>query len=79
MTEMSRDSRRAVEAAKVLLDGRDPVTDFASVLITLDHLVATVLLVTMGNDHRKAVGMLNEGLVPNVEERIALYAAGGNR
>jgi hypothetical protein len=72
---MSRDSQRAIAAAKVILDGRDPATDGASILVTLDHLVATVLLVTQGLDHRKAVGMLNEGLVPHVEDRIALHAA----
>lgn len=77
MTEMSRDARLAIDAAKVLIDGRDPVADFAKVLTTLDHLVATVLLVTMRQNPHLAVKMLNEGTVPHVEERIALYASKG--
>lgn len=77
MSQASRDTALAVEAGKILFDGRDPIADASAILVTLDHLVATVLLVTMGRDHRKAVAMLNEGLLPHVEERIALHAAGG--
>lgn len=74
MTSPSRDSHLAVAAAKMIIDGRDPVVDMSTVLITLDHVVATVLIAAMNRDPRKAVAMLNEGLVPHVEERIALYA-----
>ncbi|WP_370281586.1 hypothetical protein [Pseudooceanicola sp.] len=70
-----KDSYRALEAAKLILDGRDPVADRAQVLITLDHTIATLLLVTMENDPKKAVQMFNEGTVPHVEERIALFAS----
>ncbi|TNE43417.1 MAG: hypothetical protein EP341_11385 [Sphingomonadales bacterium] len=74
MTEASRDSQRAIEAAKLILDGRDPVKDRAQVLITLDHTIALLVLVAMENDPRKAVQMFNEGTVPHVEERIMLFA-----
>jgi hypothetical protein len=78
MTQASRDSQLAITAAKIIFDGRDPVANVSEILVTLDHLVATVLLVTMNLDHRKAVAMLNEGLVPGVEERLALHASKGS-
>ena len=74
MAEASRDTKRAIEAAKILIDSRDVATDFASILVTLDHLIA---LVSMNNNPRKAVGMLHEGTIPGVEERIALFASKG--
>ena len=73
MTEPQKDTQRAIAAAKLILDGRDPKD--SSVLVTLEGLVALVLLASMGNDHEKAAAMLNEGLVPGVEERIALAAS----
>lgn len=75
MTEASRDSQRAIEAAKLIIDGRDPIKDRAQVLITLDHTIALLVLVAMENDPRKAVQMFNEGTVPHVEERIMLFAS----
>ena len=75
MSQASRDSRLAIEAAKVILAGRDPVKDRAQVLITLDHTIATLLLVAMDRDPKKAVQMFNEGTVPHVEERIMLFAS----
>ena len=75
MTEASKDSQRALAAAKLILDGRDPVADRSQVLITLDHTIATLLLVAMGGDPKKAVAMFNEGTVPHVEERIMLFAS----
>ncbi len=75
MTEASKDTQRALAAAKALVDGRDLIADSSAILVTLDHLVATVLLATMGGDDRKAVGMLHEGVLPGVEERIALHAS----
>lgn len=71
----SRDSQLAVNAAKLILDGRDPVKDRARVLVTLDHVIATILLVAMDRDPKKAVQMFNEGTVPHVEERIMLFAS----
>lgn len=75
MKSPSRDSHLALEAAKLILDGRDPVKDRAQVLITLDHTIATLLLVAMERDPQKAVQMFNEGTVPHVEERIMLFAS----
>lgn len=68
------DSQRAILAAKAIFDGRDPVRDMSQILVTMDHVVATILLMTMSGDHRKAIGMLHEGVVPHVEERIARHA-----
>lgn len=73
MPQPSRDSQLAIQAAKVILDGRDPVADRAQVLITLDHLIASVLLVTMEGNARHAVEMFTEGTVPHVEERIMMF------
>jgi hypothetical protein len=75
MTEPQKDTQRAIAAAKLIIDGRDPNADSSSILVTLEGLVSLVLLATMGNDPSKAAGMLNEGLVPGVEERIALAAS----
>lgn len=73
----SPDVRRAVEAAKVVLDGRDPVKDMAEVMITLEHMVATLLLVVTNRESRRAARLLNEGLVPQIEYRISLNAQKG--
>lgn len=75
MSDASEDTKRALAAARAIFDGRNPATDGSRILITLDHVIATVLLVTQEGDHRKAVGMLHEGTVPHVEERIALHAS----
>lgn len=72
-TEPQKDTQRALAAAKLIVDGRPP-TDSA-VLVTLEGVVALVLLAHMGNDHANAAAMLNEGLVPGVESRIALAAS----
>lgn len=75
MTKPSKDRDRALAAAKLIVDGRDPVTEMGAVLVTLEHLVAVVLLATMDRDQNKAAAMLNEGLVQGVEMRLALYAS----
>ena len=69
------DAERAIEAVKILLDGRDPVADMAVFMVTLEHAVALALLVAMKLDDRKAAQMLNEGLVPSVESRLAIHAS----
>lgn len=74
MTDASKDIERARSAARSICDGRDPVADMSKVLITLDHTIATVLLVAMGGDAKKAVGMLHEGTIPHAEERIMMFA-----
>ena len=73
MTEPQKDTQRAIAAAKCVLDGRLPSDP--AVLVTLEQLVGVVLLAHMGNDTKKAAAMLNEGLVPGVEERLALGAS----
>jgi hypothetical protein len=73
-TESQKDTQRAADAAKAIFDGRDPKADFSSVLVTTEHAVAAVLLAIF-MDPEKAAGMLNEGLVPGVEQRLSLYAS----
>lgn len=75
LTEPQKDTQRAIAAAKVIIDGRDPRSDHGAILVTLEGLVSLLLLATMDNDPQKAAGMLNEGLVPGVEGRIALAAS----
>jgi hypothetical protein len=75
MTDPEKDTLRALSAAREVVDGRDFEADMPAILVTLDHVVATVLIAVMGNDARKAAEMLNEGLLPAVEERIAQYEA----
>lgn len=77
MANLSRDGRLALEIAMLLTDGRDPKNDMAAILVTLETVVATVLLAVMDRNPRAAVGMLHEGLVPRTEERIAQFSARG--
>ena len=74
MSEAQNDTKRALAAARLIFDGRDPKSDFGAVLVTLEHAVATVLLTVM-RDPAKAAALLNEGLVPGVEERLAFYSS----
>lgn len=78
MSEASKDTKRAVDAVKLILDGRDPVRDRAQVLVTLDHTIALMVLISMENNPKKAVKMFNEATVPHVEERIMLFASKNN-
>jgi hypothetical protein len=73
LTEAQKDTERAFAAAKAIFDSRDPVTDYSSVLVTTEHAIAVVLLAIFRNDPAKAAAMLNEGLVPGIESRLALY------
>ena len=75
MNEPQKDTQRALAAAKIIFDGRDPQADAGAVMTTLEGLVTLVLLAVMGRDERKAAGMLNEGLVPGVEGRLALHTS----
>lgn len=72
---MSIDTMRAARACHEILDGRHPTLKMGEIMVTTEHVVATVLLAVMGGDARKAAGMLNEGLVNGVEHRISMYAA----
>ena len=78
MSNNIRDTTRALAAAKAILDGRNPSVDAGAILVTAEHAFATVLLALHGGDARKAAAMLNEGLIPGIERRMAYYAAGGN-
>lgn len=71
------DTSRALAAAKAIIDGRDPVKDMSSILVTAEHAIATVLLATHNGDPRMAARMLNEGLIPGIEQRLALYSSKG--
>ncbi len=76
MRENINDTARAIAAAKAIIDGRDPIAKQAQILVTTEHVIAAVLLTVMG-DARLASGMLNNGLVPGIEERLAYYASKG--
>ena len=75
MTEPQKDTQRALAAAKLIIDGRDPNRDMGAIMTTLEGLVSLVLLAVMRNDPAKAAGMLNEGLVQGVEQRLALASS----
>ena len=77
MNEPQKDTQRALAAAKLIFDGRDPATEMGAIMTTLEGLVSLVLLAVMGRDGRKAAAMLNEGLVPGVEGRLALHTSRG--
>lgn len=50
MTESQKDTQRALAAAKLLIDGRDPHADMGAIMTTLEGLVALMLLVAMNQD-----------------------------
>lgn len=77
MSEAEKDTGRAFIAAKAIIDGRDPSADRASILVTAEHAFAALLIACMDRDPRKAAAMLNEGLIPGIEQRLALYASKG--
>ena len=70
---MNNDTDRTYQAVSAIIDGRDPVADRGAVMVTLEGVVASVLVAAMGS-HDKAAAMLNEGLVEGVESRLALGA-----
>ena len=73
MTESEKDTQRALAACKVLIDGRD-TSDHASIMTTVEHAIAT-MLISLYEEPRLAAGMLNEALVPGIEQRLTLYGA----
>lgn len=75
MHDAQKDTIRAGEALKAIVDGREPVEKMSSIMMTLEHTVAGALLVVMGGDARKAATMLNEGLLEGVEKRLGMYAS----
>ncbi|WP_180897147.1 hypothetical protein [Martelella soudanensis] len=75
MTTPSADGKRALAAAKSIFDGRVPPREMGAIMVTLEHAVATVLLAVMDGDAGKAAAMLNEGLAPGIEQRLAHHAS----
>ena len=75
MSENVKDTPRAIAAAKAIIDGRNVIMQQSAILVTAEHAFATVLLACMGGDPRKAAAMLNEGLIPGIEQRLAFYAS----
>jgi hypothetical protein len=73
------DTQRALAAVKAMVDGRDPNTDYGAILVTAEHAFAAILLACMNKDPRKAAQMLNEALVPGIEQRLAFYSSQGQR
>ncbi len=69
MNEAQKDTARAIDAARSIIDGRDIFANEAAVLVTLEHTVATVLLALYPHPYQ-AMGMLNDGLVPGVKTRL---------
>ncbi|MCD4662316.1 hypothetical protein [Agrobacterium sp.] len=76
MSENANDTVRAIAAAKAIIDGRDPIAQRSEILVATEHTIAAVLITVMG-DARLAAGMLNNGLVPGIEERLAYYGSKG--
>lgn len=75
MPDAKKDHTRALAACHEILDNRHPIADRASVLVTLEHTIAAMLIAVMDGKPLLAVGMLHEGVLPGVEERIALFAS----
>ena len=75
MTAPSKDTARLLAAATAIIDDREPITDRAAIMVTLEGVVAATLICVMGGNHKAAAAMLNEGLLPDVESRIALGAS----
>ena len=71
MTSIDKDAERIVLSVATLIGDRKPVQDCADIMVTLEQMVATVLLITMNNNPRHAARLLNEALVPRIEERLA--------
>lgn len=74
MREAQKDTQRALAAVKAILDDRDPGGDAASIMVTVEHAFAAVLL-ALYKEPRLAAAMLNEALLPGVESRLSLYAS----
>jgi hypothetical protein len=78
MHEAQKDTQRALAAAKSIIDGRNPDSEGSSIMVTVEHAIAAVLLAVC-KDPRVAAGMLNEGLIPGIEQRLSFYASKGKR
>lgn len=70
---MRKDTERALAAAKAIVDNRNIETDKNDIAVTLEHAISTILI-AIYKDPRLATGILNEALVPGIEQRLAFYA-----
>lgn len=66
--------QQAVPIVVSIVNGMDISTQYGEILLNLEAVVAILLLTLHNNDSRVAALALNEGLVPSIEERLALYA-----
>ncbi len=70
MDKIEPEKARALKAASILLDGRDPfadVSDFADIAIGLELLISVILLSMTDNDSYKAQLLLHGVIVGGVE------------
>lgn len=74
MSDSDGENKRVFTAMKAIADGRDPRKDGVAVMVTLEGVVAALMLMSNGGSPDRAVAMLHEGLVPGIEDRIALAA-----
>jgi hypothetical protein len=75
MLEPERDTIRAKAAILCVLDQRDIHGDMGSILVTLEHTVAALLVSIYPDEPHKAAQMLNYALLQGIEDRISLYAS----
>lgn len=67
------DLERAARAMQPIIDGRSLDTNWAEILVTLETLIAVALIATLKRP-ALAAAMLNEGVVPAVEELLTQFA-----
>jgi hypothetical protein len=75
MLESERDITRAKAAILCVMDQRDIQRDMGSILVTLEHTVAALLVSIYPDEPHKAAQMLNYALLQGIEDRISLYAS----
>lgn len=74
MTDQEKDLERYSAATFAILDNRNPATSFAHIMMTLEATIAATLLALTEGDARKAALLLNNALVPGVENRLSWAA-----
>lgn len=78
MSEITEEMKQAIVAVKVIFGDLDPrkEDDFPKIMTALESVVSIILIAGMGTP-KLAASMLNEGLLPGVEARLAMYRKGG--
>lgn len=69
---MTPDTQRAAKAATEIINGRDLQLQAPEIFVTLETMI-TLTLLSICRDPKHAAAMLNEGLVPRIEERLIAY------